>query len=158
MVAVGEKVQVHYSVSLEDGSLVDSSYGRGVPLEFTVGAGEVVPGFDSAVAGMEVGERRAVVLEPLEAYGAYREDLIEQVPCELMSNWQKMPIGERIVLSSQTGQVVEAVCLKIEDGIMHFDRNHPLAGKTLSFEIELLNVVRDEPEEDDECHCSDDGC
>lgn len=141
MVAIGQKVRVHYVGMLDDGTEFDNSYKRGEPIEFSVGAGQMIPGFDKAVFEMEQGERRTVRLKPAEAYGEWRGDFVEQIPCDLMPNWEQVPIGQPIVLRTQTGQQIQVTCIKVKDGVMHLDHNHPLAGKALTFEIELVEVV-----------------
>ena len=143
MVAFGEKVRVHYIGTLDDGTEFDNSYKKGEMLEFTVGGGHMIPGFDREVSYMNVGEKRSVHLEPHEAYGAWREDFVEKVPCHLMPNWEQVPIGTPIVLRAQGGQMIQVTCMKVEDGMMHLDHNHFLAGKPLNFEIELVEVVRE---------------
>ncbi len=141
MVAIGEKVRVHYVGTLDDGSEFDNSRKRGELLEFVVGADQVINGFDKAVFEMEQGEKRTVRLEPVEAYGEWREDFVEQVPCELLPNWEQLPIGQPIVLRAQNGEEIQVTCMKIEDGIVYLDHNHPLAGKAINFEIELVEVM-----------------
>ena len=143
MVAYGEKVRVHYIGTFDDGTEFDNSYKKGEMLEFVVGGGHMIIGFDRAVSQMGVGEKRTVRVEPEEGYGAYRDDFVEQVPCELMPNWQQVPIGQPIVLRAQGGQTIQVTCLKVEDGIMHLDHNHPLAGKALNFDIEVAEIVRE---------------
>lgn len=142
MVAIGEKVRVHYVGTLDDGTEFDNSYKFGEPLEFVVGGGHMITGFDRAVFNMEVGEKRSVRLEPMDAYGEWREDFVEQVPCHLMPNWEQIPLGQPIVIRAQGGQEIQVTCTKIEDGVMYLDHNHFLAGKPLNFDIEVVEVVR----------------
>lgn len=139
MVAKGTKVEVHYRGTLDDGTQFDCSYDRGETLGFTVGAGQMIPGFDAAVAEMEVGEKRTVRLEPAEAYGEYDEARVIQVPCANFPNWEQIPVGVPIMLSTPYGPM-QATCLKIEDEKLFFDTNHELAGKALTFEIELVSA------------------
>lgn len=143
MADIGQKVRVHYVGTLDDGTEFDNSYKRGEPIDFTVGAGQMIPGFDRAVFQMEQGERRTVRLKPAEAYGEWRGDFVEQIPCSMMPNWEQMPVGHPIVLRTADGQQIQVTCIKVKDGIMHLDHNHPLAGKALTFEIELVEVVRE---------------
>lgn len=142
MADIGQRVRVHYVGTLDDGTEFDSSYKRGEPIDFTVGTGQMIPGFDRAVFQMEQGERRTVRLKPAEAYGEWRGDFVEQIPCNMMPNWEQMSIGQPIVLRTADGQQIQVTCIKVKDGIMHLDHNHPLAGKALTFEIELVEVVR----------------
>ncbi|MEZ4501596.1 MAG: peptidylprolyl isomerase [Dehalococcoidia bacterium] len=129
----GDSVQVHYTGTLDNGEVFDSSVGRD-PLPFVVGSGQVIPGFDSAVVGLAVGESRKVRLEPADAYGEPREDLIFQVPADQAPDG--LNVGDQVQL--QTGQVavVEAVT---PEGVT-INANHPLAGQALTFEIELVAI------------------
>lgn len=159
MVARGERVRIHYIGTFDDGTEFDNSYKHGEPLEFTVGAGHMIVGVDRAVSQMIVGEKRKVHVEPSEGYGEYREDFVEQVPCELMPNWEELPVGQPMAIESQNGQVIQVICLKVEDGVIYLDHNHFLAGKPTNFEIELLEVVpegsSEQGEHADGCDC---GC
>lgn len=141
MAVINDKVRVHYIGTFDDGTQFDNSYEAGEMLEFVVGDQHMIPGFNLAMLRMDPGEKLKIHLEPREAYGEYREDFIEQVPCHLMPNWEQVPIGQPIVLRAQGGQEIRVTCLKVEDGIMHLDHNHPLAGKALNFEIELVEIV-----------------
>lgn len=158
MVAKGELARVHYIGTLDDGSEFDNSYKGGEMLEFVVGGGHMIVGFDKAVAEMEVGEKRTVRLEPEEAYGEHREDFVEQVPCEYLPYWNQLPIGQPIVLTAQNGQPIQVVCSKIEDGYVYLDHNHFLAGKPLNFEIELVEVLPAGEADYDDCGCGDPDC
>ena len=144
MVQSGEMVKVHYRGTLEDGTQFDSSYDRGEPLIFTLGAGEMIPGFDVAVMGMDPGEKKTVRLEPMDAYGEYREDYIEKVPADAVVKADDIPIGERVVISTKDGEVTDVLVSKVEDGFIYFDHNHFLAGKPLTFEIELIGTTSEE--------------
>lgn len=126
-------MKVEYRGTLDDGTEFDSSEGR-EPLEFTVGSGQTIEGFDAAVNGMVVGETKTVTLEPDNAYGPYREDLVIEVPLE------NMPEGvtEGQQLMAPTGQTVTVV--SIGETTATIDANHPLAGETLTFEIELVEI------------------
>lgn len=143
MVAFGEKVRIHYRGTFDDGTEFDSSYQHGEPLEFVVGGGHMIRGVDRAVQQMGVGERRTVHVEPADGYGEYREDFIERVPCELMPNWEQLPLGQPIGIKTQSGRDIQVTCLKVEDGMVFLDHNHFLAGKPVDFEIEVLEVVRE---------------
>ena len=98
MVASGTRVRVHYIGTFDDGTQFDNSYEYGEALEFTVGGGHMIIGFDAAVAEMEVGEKRTVRIEPHEGYGEWREDFVEKVPCDLMPGWELLPIGQPVEL------------------------------------------------------------
>lgn len=145
MVQSGDTVKVHYTGTLDDGTQFDSSYDRGEPLIFKLGAGEMIPGFEAAVMGMNDGEVKTVRLDPADAYGEYREEYIEKVPAAAVVKADDIPVGERVVVSTKDGEVTDALVLKVEDDYIYFDHNHFLAGKPLTFTIELLGTL-DEPE------------
>lgn len=140
MANAGKKVKVHYVGTLNDGSVFDSSRERNEPLEFTCMAGMMIPGFDKAVDDMEVGETRSVTLAPEDAYGAYDEEQILEVPIDRLPGAEELSIGDDIVLSTDRGMPMRCVVKDKGDDTITFDMNHPLAGKELTFEIELLEV------------------
>jgi FKBP-type peptidyl-prolyl cis-trans isomerase 2 len=141
MVASGQKVQAHYRGTLDDGSVFDSSYDRGEPIEFVVGVGQMIPGFDAAVLEMQVGERKTVHIPAAEAYGEWEAAAIQTVPTEYIPNADKLPVGQHIFLPMEGGQMARCTVVKVENGEATFDFNHELAGKDLTFEIELVKVV-----------------
>lgn len=136
----GKKVSVHYRGTLDDGTQFDSSYDRGEPLAFTCGAGQMIKGFDTAVDSMEVGEKRTVVLPPDQAYGEKNDDMIISFPKNQVPNPEQMHVGDKVMLSGLGGMPVPAVIAEITDDAVTVDANHELAGKTLTFEIELLSA------------------
>lgn len=136
----GQKVRVHYTGTLEDGTQFDSSEGRD-PLEFVVGAGHVIPGFDNAVTGLETGERGTVTIPAEEAYGPRYDEAVQQVPLEAFPD-EPQP-GWIVEMEDPQGQRLAATVLGIEDGMVSLDFNHPLAGEALTFEIELVEVLED---------------
>ncbi len=134
VVAAGNTVSVHYVGTLDDGEQFDSSRDRGEPLMFVVGAGRMISGFDAAVQGMAVGEIKVVRLLPAEAYGERSDDLVVdvglgQVPADTA-------IGDTLL--AQDGRSVTV--LAIEGDVVTIDANHPLAGETLTFEIEIVDI------------------
>lgn len=138
--AIGDTVRVHYTGSLDDGTVFDTSSGR-EPLEFTIGGGQVIPGFDSAVSGMSPGDSETVKIPAEEAYGPHQEEMMlevdrAQVPAELNPQ-----VGERLEIKQQNGQSVPVTVTKVTETLITLDGNHPLAGKALTFEIELVDVV-----------------
>ena len=140
MVTKGQKVTVHYTGTLDDGSEFDSSVTRGEPIEFLAGVGQMIPGFDAAVMDMEVGEKRTVHIPSAEAYGEYRESHVEEIPLEYIPNADQLPVGQFIYLPLEDGMMRIKV-LKIEGDNAFFDHNHELAGKDLTFDIELLDAA-----------------
>jgi len=140
----GTTVRVHYRGTLEDGSEFDSSQGR-EPLEFTIGEGQVIPGFESAVADLEVGESATVTLKPDEAYGPYHAEAVEVVPVTAFTDTPYE--GAMVQLLGPNGERLAATITKIEGDDVTLDFNHPLAGKDLTFEIQLVEIVEAESDE-----------
>ena len=134
----GRRVKVHYTGTLDDGTVFDSSYERDQPLGFVCMTGQMIPGFDKAVADMEVGETRTVHLTPEEAYGPYIEDGIQRAPLGAIPGTQNLKVGDEVSLQGKDGRPYPAKVAEITDTEIAFDMNHPLAGKNLTFEITLL--------------------
>lgn len=159
MAEKGLLASVHYTGTLEDGSVFDSSEGR-EPIEFIAGAGQVIPGFDDAVLEMSVGDKKSIRIPCAEAYGEYREELIEAVPMNQIPNSEQLPVGQTIFLTGPGGQPMSAKVLKIEDGNAYFDLNHELAGKDLNFDLELVDL-KEAPSNGvptGGCNCEVDNC
>jgi len=133
----GDRVRVHYTGRLEDGQVFDSSR-EGEPLEFTVGAGEVIPGFDEGVRGMQVGESKTIEIEPEDAYGPRRDGLVTSVSREMAQFPVEPQIGMRFGLPLQDGNQIEVVVTEVTDEQVTIDGNHPLAGEKLIFDVELI--------------------
>ena len=136
----GKKVKVHYRGTLDDGSVFDSSYDRNEPLEFTCMAGQMIAGFDQAVRDMEVGQVTDVRLPPEEAYGPHRDDLVQTPNFEQLPGAKELSVGDRVMLTSPTGQPFPATVVDKDEKTITFDLNHEMAGKALNFRIELLEV------------------
>ena len=136
----GKKVRVHYVGTLDDGSKFDSSRDRGEPLEFVCMAGQMIPGFDAAVRDMEVGQTVTIRLEPEDAYGPRRADMMVTVPVAQMPGAENAQAGMRVMLSDQSGRPMPAVVAAKDETTITFDLNHEMAGKALTFEIELLSA------------------
>lgn len=134
---VGDTVKVDYTGTLTDGTVFDSSVGK-TPLEFTVGAGQMIKGFDNAVLGMKVGQNKTVVLPPEDAYGAYREDLVVAVDKSQMGAAANATVGQKLY-DNGTGATV--VVVAVNATTVTVDTNHSLAGKTLKFDIKLVSVT-----------------
>lgn len=137
---VGKTCKTHYKGTFNDGTVFDSSYDRGTPLEFVCGAGSMIYGFDAAVANMEVGEIVNVHLMPEEAYGQRNLDAIFSVEIANLPGSEELNIGERVYLTNQMGQPVPALVIARTDKMITFDANHEMAGKELNFTIELVEV------------------
>jgi FKBP-type peptidyl-prolyl cis-trans isomerase 2 len=130
----GDTVLVHYTGRLDNGDQFDSSLER-EPFAFQVGAGQVISGFEQAVDGLEVGERRTVRIEPQDAYGQRRDDLVLRVPADQAPDG--LNTGDSVLL----GGSQQATVVDVTDAEVVVDANHPLAGKALTFELELLNIA-----------------
>ena len=136
----GDTVKVDYTGTLTDGTVFDSSVGK-TPLEFTVGAGQMIEGFDNAVLGMKVGQNKTVVLPPEEAYGAYREDLVVAVNKTQMGGAANATVGQKLSVMYANGTGATFTVLAVNDTTVTLDTNPPLAGKTLKFDIKLVSVT-----------------
>ena len=138
---VGKRVKTHYRGTFNDGTQFDSSYDRGEPLEFVCGAGMMIPGYDAAVAKMEVGETVQVHLMPSEAYGEANPDAIFGLPIAQLPGAEDLNVGERVYLQNAYGQPVPVLVAAKDDTTITFDANHEMAGKELNFTIELVEVM-----------------
>ena len=137
---VGKICRTHYRGTFNDGSQFDSSYDRGEPLEFTCGAGQMILGFDKAVATMEVGEKVTVHLMPEEAYGMSDPNAIFTVEIAQLPGSEDLTVGQQVYLSNQYGQPFPVKVNAKDEKTITFDANHEMAGKELNFEIELVEV------------------
>ena len=135
----GDTVQVHYTGTLENGEIFDSSRERG-PLEFTVGGGQMIKGFDLAVVGMEPGSSKKIFLSPEDAYGPRNEEMIVDLLKENIDKAMELSVGMTLHLSGPGGRPVPAVVHEILDDVVKMDINHPMAGKTLNFDIEVVEI------------------
>ena len=135
--ALGDSVRVHYTAS-SGGETFDSSYARGEPLEFVVGARQVVAGFESAVIGMSPGESKTVDIPPSQAYGLYNPDMAMEMPLSALPPDVKE--GMSLVGRDAAGERMRFTVTDVRDGSATLDANHPLAGRTLRFEIELAEI------------------
>lgn len=136
----GDRVQVHYTGRLDDGSVFDSSR-ESEPLEFEIGTGRVIPGFESAVEGMSVGESIEVELDPDEAYGERRDDLVMPVSRDQLPDELDPEVGDALEVQLGSGERTTATVVDADEASVTLDLNHPLAGRTLNFEVELLEIV-----------------
>ena len=135
----GDSVKIHYDGSLDDGTRFDSSVGRD-PLEFVLGSGQVIPGFDNAVEGMRVGEKKSVRIPSEEAYGAHSDQLVQQLPKSAFPEELEVSAGMPLQATGPEGQVINMVVIEVGENSIEVDANHPLAGKALNFELELIEL------------------
>ncbi len=137
----GKQVSVHYVGTLDDGTKFDSSRDRGEPLQFVCMAGMMIPGFDQAVRDMEVGQTVTVRLEPEDAYGPRSEDMVQTFRIADLPGSEHLVAGQRVMLGGPYGQPIPALVAQKTDELVTLDLNHEMAGKALTFEIELLEVA-----------------
>lgn len=136
----GDVVKVHYTGKLINGEQFDSSVGR-EPLEFTVGAGQMIKGFDDAMPGMNLGEKKTINIAPEDAYGPRSEEAIIEFPKENVPADMKLEPGMPLTLSNPDGQPVPVIVVEVKDDIIVLDANHFLAGQELIFDIELVEIA-----------------
>ena len=137
---VGKTCRTHYKGTFNDGTQFDSSYDRGEPLEFVCGAGQMIKGFDAAVADMEVGEVKEIHLMPEEAYGQPDPQAIFELEIAQLPGSENLEVGQQVYLSNQYGQPFPVKVIAKEEKTITFDANHEMAGKELNFKIELVEV------------------
>ena len=138
-VKTGDTVSIHYTGTLTDGSTFDSSNGRD-PLEFTVGAGQIIPGLDQAIPGMAVGDTKTVTVPADQAYGERDPNAQQAVPrAEIPADIPLEP-GTQLQMQTPTGQVVPVMVADVSDTEVTLDANHPLAGQDLTFDVELVDI------------------
>jgi FKBP-type peptidyl-prolyl cis-trans isomerase 2 len=136
----GSKIKVHYTGQLEDGTVFDSSQDRD-PLEFEVGSGQIIPGVDKGVIDMKVGEARKLTIKPEDAYGPSQEDLIGQVDKSAFPDDIDPQIGQQLQMDRSDGDPIQVVVTTIEGDKVTLDANHPLAGQTLVFDVEVTEIL-----------------
>ncbi len=136
----GDVVKVHYTGKLATGEQFDSSEGRD-PLEFKVGAGQMIKGFDAALPGMLKGDKKTINITPAEGYGERSEEAIIEFPKENVPEDMKLEPGMGLTLSNQQGQPVPVVVVDVKEDVIILDANHFLAGQELVFDIELVEIV-----------------
>ncbi len=137
--AKGRRVTVHYRGTLDDGKEFDSSEGR-EPLEFVVGAGDLIPGFEKAIIGMEAGQEKTVTLDPEDAYGPYEDQLVVEGPRNSVPDGE-LQVGQSYTVHLRGGEEAVGRVLRIHGGTVAMDFNHPLAGKRLTFRLRVLSVA-----------------
>jgi peptidylprolyl isomerase len=135
----GNTVQVNYTGKFEDGTVFDSCVGKS-PLEFKLGEGRIIPGFENAVMGMKVGEKKTVTIPASDAYGPYRPELTIEVPRTQLPADPAPQIGQQLQSQTESGSIIVVTITKVSETSVTVDANHPLAGKDLIFDIELLKI------------------
>ena len=135
----GDKVAIHYTGSLTDGSVFDSSEGR-EPLEFTVGSGQIIPGLDAALPGMKVGDKKKVTIAPADAYGDHNPEGVLEVPKSQLPDDMPLEIGTQLEMRSPDGRSAPVTIIAVGDDTVTMDSNHFLAGKELVFDFELMKI------------------
>jgi FKBP-type peptidyl-prolyl cis-trans isomerase 2 len=136
----GDTIQVHYHGKLNDGSTFDSSEGHN-PLEFEVGSGMVIPGFDAGVTGMTIGEKKTIVIPAEEAYGPRMDDRIMEFPKAQFPPDMVAEVGMQLNMSNGSGQQFPVRIVEVKEEVVVLDANHPLAGETLNFDLELVAIT-----------------
>ena len=134
-----DKVKVHYTGKLTSGEVFDTSDGR-EPLEFTVGGGQMIKGFDEAVNGMELNEKKTITIPSQEAYGDHKDELIQEVPKNQLPEDMKPEVGQKLVATNDLGHQTYVSVTAVSEEVITVDANHELAGKDLVFDIELVEI------------------
>ena len=138
-VKTGDTVHIHYTGTLNDGTTFDSSEGR-EPLTFEVGSGQIIPGLDSAIPGMTVGDKKTVNVACDDAYGQMNPAMRQDVPRADIPAEIPLEVGSRLQMQTQDGQVIPVTVAAVEEESVTLDANHPLAGEDLTFNIELVKI------------------
>ena len=139
MINDGKTVKVHYTGTLADGTMFDTSRER-EPLEFTLGRGELIPGFEEAVKDMQIGQIKTVTIPPDEAYGQYNDEMVIVVPRDRLPDGLDPAVGQQLQIQRTDGRTDVAMVSEVSEATITLDANHPLAGKDLTFEIEILEI------------------
>lgn len=135
----GDKVQVNYKGYLEDGTIFDSSEGK-TPLDVVLGSGSVIPGFDAALTGMAVGDKKTVKIPMEQAYGPHNAEMVMQVPKSQVPPDLKPEVGQKLQVGGAAGEVMMVEVIDVTDEFVILDANPPLAGKDLTFDLELVGI------------------
>lgn len=135
----GDTVRIHYTGTLTDGSVFDSSEGRD-PLEFTVGSGQVIAGMDAGLPGMSVGDKKRLEIPAADAYGDLNPEARQAIPREGIPDDIPLELGTQLQMQSPEGHVLPVTVVEVTEATVTLDANHPLAGKDLNFDIELVSI------------------
>lgn len=136
----GDTVKVHYTGKLDDGTVFDSSADR-EPLEFTIGEGMIIPGFEQAVVGMAPGDSKTELIPNDQAYGPHLDEMVVVVDRQQMPSEIEPEVGQQLQIQQATGQVIPVVVTDVSTSSVTLDANHPLAGEDLTFDIQLVEIV-----------------
>lgn len=136
----GDTVKVHYTGKLDDGTVFDSSVDR-EPLEFTLGQGGIIPGFEQAVLGMSTGESKTETIPSENAYGPYVEEMVLTVDRQQMPPEIEPQVGQQLHLQQPDGQMIPVMITDVSSSTVTLDANHPLAGENLTFDIQLVEIA-----------------
>ncbi|MCK5742191.1 MAG: peptidylprolyl isomerase [Chlorobi bacterium] len=134
-----DTVKVHYTGKLTDGNTFDTSEGRD-PLSFTIGKDQVIPGFENGIIGMEVGNKKTIVIPVTEAYGEYRKELLLKVDLKQLPEGVEPKVGDQLEMTNENGDIVPVLVADLTDTDIVLDANHPLSGQELTFELELVSI------------------
>jgi peptidylprolyl isomerase len=137
---LGNTVKVHYRGTLSDGSEFDSSHGR-EPIELTIGQGQVIPGFEDALLGMAVGDNKSITIEAGDAYGPYRDELVQEVERAQIPSEIDLEIDGALLVRGPDGEAMRLIIKAMTEETVTLDANHPLAGKDLTFELALVEIA-----------------
>jgi len=135
----GDTIQVHYHGTLTNGEIFDSSNGR-APLEFEVGSGMVIPGFDNGVLGMKVGDKKTINIPFMEAYGPKQQEMIVEFPKTQFPPDLNPEVGMALTMNNGQGQQFQVIVVEVKEEVVVLDANHALAGQDLIFDLELVNI------------------
>ncbi len=159
----GDLASIQYTGTLHDGTVFDSSQGRS-PLQFELGSGQVIPGFEHAVEGMKLNQEKTVTIHAAQAYGDHKAELLKEVPRSALPQGPEPKVGMQLYIHAPTGQRFPAVIVKVDDTNITLDLNHPLAGKDLTFKLKLVGInepLEETQEEGEEMHeggcCNEEG-
>lgn len=147
-------VEIHYTLRLSDGTIEDTTEGE-APLPYLHGAGNIIPGLESALEGRNMGDRFEVTLQPADAYGEYDEELTEEIPLDAFPDGTEITEGEEIWVEAEDGTAAQGVVERIDESTAFVNYNHPLAGAALTFEVEVVDVRDATPEELEHGHAHD---
>lgn len=136
----GDTIQIHYVGTLLDGSVFDSSEGR-EPLEFEVGAGHVIPGLEAALPGMSIGDKQVIKIACADAYGAINPGMRQAVPREGIPDSIPLEVGTQLQMQTPDGQALPVTVVEVDEATVTLDANHPLAGKDLQFDVEVVSIT-----------------